>query len=164
MPDIIIRTAKPADFERVLELNAAAVQHTSVLDVARLIELDALSSYHKVLCVDGSVAAFLLAMRESALYLNDNFAFFASRFDRFMYIDRIVVDPAFAGLKIGSLFYQDLFQDARANGLSVVACEYNIEPPNEPSRHFHDKFGFTEIGTQWLDGGKKRVSLQVATP
>jgi uncharacterized protein len=162
MPDIVIRQIEPTDFARVLELNADAVQHTSVLDLVRLIELDALSSYHKVLCVDGSVAAFLLAMRESALYVNDNFAFFASRYDHFIYVDRIVVDPAFSGLKIGSLLYQDLFQYARSNGLSIVACEYNIEPSNEPSRRFHDKFGFTEIGTQWLDGCKKRVSLQVA--
>jgi predicted GNAT superfamily acetyltransferase len=44
-----------------------------------------------------------------------------------------------------------------------VTCEYNIEPPNEASRRFHDKFGFREIGTQWLDDGTKRVSLQAAS-
>ncbi len=162
MPDIAIRKAESTDFARVVEINTEAVQHTSLMDLARLTELDALSCYHKVLSVDGRIAAFLLAMRDNAKYPNDNFAFFASRYDCFVYVDRIVVDPAFFGLSIGSLLYKDLFQFAVDNAVPVVACEYNIEPPNEPSRRFHDKFGFTEIGTQWLDDGKKRVSLQAA--
>lgn len=162
MATIHIRKTDALDFPKIIQLNDNAVQHTSIMDLKRLTELDALSNYHRVIIVDDTVAGFLLVMCESALYINDNFAFFASRYDRFLYVDRIVVDPAFAGQKIGSLLYQDLFQFAHDNALPVVACEYNIEPPNEPSRRFHDKFGFTEIGTQWLDGGKKRVSLQVA--
>jgi predicted GNAT superfamily acetyltransferase len=162
MPEIHIRDVLPSDFSRIVELNANAAHHTSVMDIARLAELHALSSYHQVITVNGTVAGFLLAMRESAPYHNDNFAFFAARYEIFLYIDRIVIAPDFAGLKLGSMLYRDLFDYARQNAIPVLACEYNIEPPNEPSRHFHDKFGFTEIGRQWLDGGKKQVSLQVA--
>jgi hypothetical protein len=43
-----------------------------------------------------------------------------------------------------------------------VTCEYNLFPPNEPSRLFHDRFGFREQGTQWVASGTKRVSLQAA--
>lgn len=163
MPEVHIRDAQPDDFPHIDLLNAGFVQHTSVMDGTRLAELHALSWYHKVIAVDGAVAGFLLAMRESADYRNDNFAFFASRFDKFLYIDRIVVDPDFAGLKLGSLLYRDLFDHARLNAVPVLACEYNIDPPNEASRHFHDKFGFREVGTQWLDGGSKQVSLQAAS-
>lgn len=162
MPDIIIRPAAAADFSAITALNEAAVQHTSAMDVQRLQNLHALSAYHSVATVDGRVAAFLLAMRENAPYPNDNYGFFAARYDRFVYIDRIVVDPSFAGFKIGTLLYRDLFAYARAEAVTTITCEYNIEPPNEPSRRFHDRFGFTEIGTQWLDGGQKRVSLQAA--
>ena len=162
MPEIRIRDAQPDDFPRIVELNAAAVAHTSVMDGTRLAVLHALSWYHKVIAVDGRVAGFLLAMRESAPYRNDNFAFFAARYQTFLYIDRIVIGPDFAGLKLGTLLYRDLFEHARRNDVPVLACEYNIEPPKEPSRRFHEKFGFTEIGRQWLDGGNKRVSLQVA--
>ena len=164
MPEIHIRNALTSDFSRIVELNAAAVQHTSAMDDTRLAELHGLSSYHKVIAVDGRVAGFLLAMRESAPYRNDNFAFFAARYRTFLYIDRVVIDADFTGLKLGSMLYADLFDYARQNPIPRVTCEYNIEPPNEPSRRFHDKFGFSEIGTQWLDGGKKRVSLQAATP
>lgn len=162
MPDIIIRIVGSADFQSVLELNEHAVQHTSTMDLQRLTELDALSCYHKVIVVDEKIAGFLLAMHDSAKYVNENFAYFAARYASFLYVDRIVIDAQYAGLKLGTLLYKDLFDYAQENAIAVVTCEYNIEPPNEPSRRFHDKFGFNEIGRQWLDGGKKRVSLQVA--
>jgi len=56
-----------------------------------------------------------------------------------------------------------LFRYARDHAIPLVTCEYNIVPPNEPSRLFHDRFGFKEQGTQWLANGTKRVSLQAAT-
>jgi predicted GNAT superfamily acetyltransferase len=159
---IALRDAEFADFPRIAELNAQAVQHTSVMDFKRLADLDALSAYHRAVTVDGRVAGFVLAMREDAPYRNDNFTYFADRFDTFLYIDRIVIDPSYAGLKLGTLLYNDMFDYARRHAVLSVVCEYNIDPPNEPSRRFHDNFGFTEIGTQWLDGGKKKVSLQAA--
>lgn len=162
MPEVHVHEALTDDFPHIVLLNAGAVQHTSVMDAARLAELHALSSYHRVIAVDGTVAGFLLAMRESAPYRNDNFAFFASRFEKFLYIDRIVIGPDFAGLKLGSLLYRDLFGHARLNAVPVLACEYNIDPTNEASRRFHDKFGFREIGQQTLDSGNKTVSMQVA--
>ena len=157
-----LRAAGAADFATIVALNAAEVQHTSAMDEARLAELHAMAAYHKVAVVEGEVAAFLLAFREDAPYRNDNHGWFVARYPRFLYVDRIVVGAAGAGLGLGSLLYRDLFDTARADGVPIVCCEYNIEPPNEPSRRFHDKFGFHEVGSQWLDGGKKRVSLQIA--
>jgi predicted GNAT superfamily acetyltransferase len=72
------------------------------------------------------------------------------------------VSSASRCLRLGSLLYEDLFSHARSNAIPLVTCEYNIVPPNEPSRLFHDKFGFKEQGTQWVANGTKRVSLQVA--
>jgi hypothetical protein len=157
-----LRPATLADFATIVALNEGEVQHTSVMDEARLGELHAMAAYHRIAVVDGEVAAFLLALREDAPYRNDNHGWFAARYPRFLYVDRIVVGPQGAGLGLGSQLYRDLFGTARADGVPIVCCEYNIEPPNEPSRRFHDKFGFREVGSQWLDGGKKRVSLQIA--
>lgn len=162
MQSVTVRAAAPGDFETICLLNLADVQHTSSMDVARLQALNDLSCYHKVGCVDGHVAAFLLAMSNGAPYENDNFAWFAQRYARFLYVDRVVVSSAFRGLRLGSLLYEDLFRYARLNGLPWVTCEYNIVPPNEPSRRFHDKFGFKEQGMQWVANGTKKVSLQAA--
>ncbi len=162
MQNIAIREAAPGDFESICALNLAEVQHTSPMDVARLQVLDQLSCYHKPVSVEGQVVAFLLAMRHDAPYENDNFSWFSRHYPRFLYVDRIVVSAAFRGRRLASLLYEDLFGYARRSGIAVVTCEYNIVPPNAPSRLFHDRFGFKEQGTQWLAGGRKQVSLQVA--
>lgn len=101
-------------------------------------------------------------MRDGCGYVNENFEWFAAWFATFLYVDRIVDGRAYRGLKLGTRLYDDLFDYARSNGLARVACEYNLVPPNEPSRIFHDKFGFREVGHQWLGAGSKQVSLQVA--
>ena len=162
MPSVVIRDAAPGDFETICSLNLAAVQHTSPMDRERLIALDSLSCFHKVGCVENQVAAFLLAMCNDAPYENSNFDRFARRYPRFMYVDRIVVSSDFRGLSLGSLLYEELFRCARHSGIPLATCEYNIVPPNEPSRLFHEKFGFKEQGTQWVANGTKRVSLQAA--
>jgi len=132
------------------------------MDLERLRFLHGLAGYRKVAVVDGRVAAFVLAMEDGVDYPNDNYGWFAARYPRFLYVDRIVVDSAFSGLGIGRRMYQDLFGYARSRGIGTVACEYDIEPPNHASRAFHDKFGFKEVGSQSVANGAKRVSLQVA--
>jgi predicted GNAT superfamily acetyltransferase len=157
-----IRNAAPTDFEAICVLNLAEVQHTSAMDVARLTELDGISCYHKVASLGGTVSAFLLAMCSGSPYVNQNFEWFSKRYEHFIYVDRVVVSRASRGLRLGSLLYEDIFRHARSNAIPLVTCEYNIVPPNQPSRLFHEKFGFKEQGTLWLENGTKQVSLQVA--
>lgn len=159
----LIRDATAADHARILALNDAEVQHTSAMDPARLQQLAQWACRHRVACVDGEVAAFLLALREGTSYDSPNYRGFAARLQRFVYVDRVVVDARFAGRGIGRALYEDLFSYAQEQRLGHVTCEYNLEPPNPASKAFHDRFGFREIGTQLVDGGRKRVSLQVAT-
>ena len=130
--------------------------------MTRLAELHAISCYHKVACLGGNVSAFLLAMCNGSPYENDNFQWFSKKYQRFVYVDRVVVSSTSRGLRLGSLLYEDVFRYARSNAIPRVTCEYNIVPPNEPSRLFHEKFGFKEQGIQWVGNGAKRVSLQVA--
>ena len=161
-PAVEIRRATIADFAAICALNLAEEKHTSAMDLERLTFLDTLSSHHKVASVAGVVSAFLLAMGSEASYENENFAWFSRRYDRFLYVDRIVVSAAARSYRLGSQLYEDLFAQARSAGYPWVTCEYNIIPPNEPSRRFHDRFGFTEQGTHWVADGTKKVSLQAA--
>ena len=162
MQGVVIRDAAVDDYETICALNLAEVQHTSPMDALRVAALGDLSCYFRVTCVDRSVSAFLLAMCSCAPYENENFSWFARKYTRFIYIDRVVVSSAFRGVHLGSLLYQDLFRYARNSAISVVTCEYNIVPPNVPSRLFHAKYGFKEQGTQWVADGTKQVSLQAA--
>jgi len=63
---------------------------------------------------------------------------------------------------IGALLYRDLFSFAAASAIDLVACEFDVDPPNPASERFHARFGFREVGRRWLDDGRKQVSLQVA--
>ncbi len=162
MSSIVIRYAASSDFQAICALNLADVQHTSPMDERRLAFLAQLACFHKVACVDGLVAAFILAMRDGAPYENENFAWFAQKYPRFVYIDRVVVSSAYRGLRVASTLYEDLFGYAQQHAIPLVTCEYNLVPPNEASRVFHDKFGFREQGTQWVSNGTKLVSLQAA--
>ena len=161
MADVILRDAAAADFERVLALNAAEVAQTSAMDHARLQALANLACRFRVAEVDGCVLGFLLAMDHTAAYDNDNFRWFATRYPRFVYVDRIVVDAAAAGMGIGGKLYRDLFALTRQHGIDRVVCEYNLQPPNPASKAFHDRFGFNEVGQQHVASGSKLVSLQM---
>ena len=157
-----IREIVQPDFESVLALNDAEVLQTSPMDLDRLCSLVEMASYCKVVTVEGQVVAFLIALDADAPYENDNHSLFKTRFPSFLYVDRIVVSADFAGRRIGSKLYEDLFGFARSQGIKMITCEYNIEPPNPASRVFHDRFGFKEFGTQWVANGTKQVSLQAA--
>lgn len=159
----VIEPAREADHPRVLALNLEAVAMTSPMDAARLRQLDAQAAYHRVVREDGEVVAFLLAFREGADYDSPNYLWFAQRYPRFLYIDRVVVAASHQGRGLGAMLYRDLFDFARAADVDTVTCEFNTVPPNEPSRRFHAGFGFDEVGSQWLDDGRKQVSLQVAS-
>ncbi len=159
---MLTRAASAADFPRIVALNVAQVEHTSAMDLARLQFLHAQACWHRVAEVDGVVAAFLLAFRDGAIYPNPNFDWFAARYPSFLYVDRVVVDAAFHGRGIGAQLYRDLFEHARGVGTPVITCEFNLVPPNLASAAFHARFGFSEVGSQWLDDGRKQVSLQAA--
>jgi len=157
-----IRAVMELDFESILGLNDAEVRQTSQMDMDRLLQLVRMSTFCRVATIEGQVAAFLIALRDGVPYENDNYRWFSSRFSSFLYVDRIVVSSQFAGRRIGSRLYDELFAFARSQGIGAVVCEYNVVPPNPASRAFHDRFGFRELGRQWVAGGTKQVSLQAA--
>lgn len=134
----------------------------SPLDWSRLEQLDAQRAYHRVVEQDGEVVAFLIALREGTDYDSPNYTWFCEHYRHFLYIDRVVVSEAHRGKGIARLLYEDLFAFARETGVDKVAAEFDVEPPNEASRLMHESFGFTEVGSQWVAAGKKRVTLQIA--
>lgn len=157
-----LRNAQESDFPTIVSLNLAEVQHTGPMSLERFESMVLMSPYCKVAVIDSTVAGFLLVFREGAAYDSENYQWFCGELKRFLYVDRIVVSAAFAGHGVGSAFYQDLFAFAGDSDVDTITCEYNITPPNLPSKVFHDKFGFKELGTQWVADDTKQVSLQAS--
>jgi predicted GNAT superfamily acetyltransferase len=157
-----LRRATAADFPAVLQLNEQSVQFLSPLSTQRLARLHGEAALHCVVERDGAAIAFLLAFREGVAYDSVNYGWFAARYPRFLYVDRVVVARHARADGIGTRLYQHAFRHAARSGVPILACEFDIEPPNPVSAGFHTRFGFREVGRQAVADGGKRVSLQVA--
>jgi predicted GNAT superfamily acetyltransferase len=157
-----IRDARAADFDPILALNEASVSLLSPLSPERLTDLHAQAALHRVVEREGEVIGFLLAFREGAAYDSPNYRWFAERYPRFLYVDRVVVADAARGHGVGALLYRDMFEFAAASAAGLVTCEFDVDPPNPASERFHARFGFHEVGRQWVADGRKQVSLQAA--
>ena len=162
MNDFKIRPAETQDFQSIIQLNQAAIQATAPMDLAKLQQLNGWSDHHQVVVEKDQVIAFLLVLGAGQPYQSLNYQWFDSRYPSYYYVDRIVVATSHIGRNIGGLLYQDLFNQAKNKGLKYITCEYNIQPMNMTSHRFHQKHGFNEVATQWLDNNQKQVSLQVA--
>ena len=159
---LLIRQAQASDFSRILDINATEEEKTSRIDLARITQLDRWSDYHRVAVVEGQVVGFLLVMSDASDYDGDNFRWFIERYKRFLYVDRIVIDQAYAGQGVGSALYGDLIEFAATQGCPALCCEINVLPPNPVSHAFHARFGFNEVGRSAEASAPKIVSYQLA--
>lgn len=158
--DVQIRAMTVADASAIVSLNQSVVSVTSQMDKKSFGRLLDLSMFSSVAVRDGECVGFVFAIDHSREYENDNYRWFSSRLDNFVYVDRVVVSGTCRGMGVGSLLYFHLFAATRRAGAQCITAEIDIEPPNQPSLRFHEKTGFVEIGTRELTSGK-RVSLQV---
>ncbi|MGA9795484.1 MAG: GNAT family N-acetyltransferase [Rhizomicrobium sp.] len=142
----MIRDVVRADWPSILSLNAESVHFLSPMDEALLEKFANAASYLRVIAEGGAIAGFLMAFRKGDAYDGTNFAWFSARYDDFLYVDRVVVAPAFRGRKLADVFYDDLETFARGTGVSRLTCEVNVAPPNPVSLRFHARRGFREVG------------------
>lgn len=137
--------------EAVRNLNNSHEVETSWLEPEDLTKL--LDAAYFVEVVD-EADAFLIAMNEQSAHDGINFGWFKERYDRFVYIDRIVTDERARGQGLAKSLYEALFEAAKADGVELVNCEINRNPPNPGSEAFHTKMGFEMIDEQKLPNGK----------
>jgi len=159
---MILRPATPGDYPALLALNLESERFLSPLSGAGLERLHAAAELNQVLEDAGEVVAFVIALREGAVYASVNYRWFQERYTRFLYVDRVVVSVSRQGRGLGRKLYEAVFAHAAKTRVPFVTCEYDIDPPNPASERFHLGFGFAEVGRQFVAGGTKQVSLQAA--
>jgi predicted GNAT superfamily acetyltransferase len=147
-----IRIPSPADEAALLALNNAHAAELSELDARELSRLLSIAMAARVI---GDAEAFLLTFDQDADYHSPNFLWFRQRYERFAYVDRIVVSPSVRRGGHARRLYEEFFAIARAAGHERVCCEVNSDPPNPISDAFHARLGFTICGDAHLpDRGK----------
>ena len=137
----MIRNVAAADQAALLALNNAHAIELSALSAVRLSALLEMAYAARVV---GTAEAFLLAFDEAAAYDSPNYLWFRERYERFVYIDRIVVAPAARGHGLARSLYADLM--AQVSGRSMLACEINVDLPNPASDALHASLGFSGAG------------------
>jgi uncharacterized protein len=159
MRNDVLSILSAQDADRILDSNNEHAVETSSLDLAAAEHLLAMCFY--AIGIGLGARGFLLALDQDAAYDNFNFQWFRSRFERFVYIDRIIIAKDARGQRFARLMYEDLFAEAKAAGHVRVVCEVNIEPPNEGSLAFHRSMGFVALADVAVKGGSKRVRYLV---
>jgi len=139
--------------EALLALNNHFATELSPLDSAKARHL----VRHAFMARTIGNEALLIAFDQDAPYDNPNFQWFHERFDRFVYIDRVVIAPVRQGWGWAGLLYESLFARAREKDHVRIACEINLDPPNPRSEAFHVGLGFEAVGQAILPGTPKTV-------
>ena len=140
--------------EGLLQINNSNTRETSMLTREKF---DRMISLARVATFIAPGAAFLLAFAENDEFDGGHFLWFRSRFDRFLYVDRVVVAEDRRRLGLGRVLYADLFKRAEEFGHRNIVCEVNLQPPNPISDRFHAAQGFEEVGRATIENGAKTV-------
>lgn len=161
---IEIRRATTDDYDFILDINEKDVDVLSPMDREKLeLFAEEMADLLVVIEKEGELAAFLIALREGCeAYGSENYKWFCEKYEKFLYIDRVVIAEEFRGCGIGRELYQWVFDYAKEAGVPYVTAEIDTIPYNGPSLKFHEAMGFKEVGTQYVRDGAVRVSLQEA--
>lgn len=158
-----VRDVAGDDLAAVHALNVASLPAVSEVSVEGFRWFLEVADYFRLVEIDGELAGFLLGLRPGRPYDSLNYRWFNERYRDFCYIDRLAVDDRFRRRGVASALYADFERHARALDAPLLACEVNLEPPNEVSLAYHAHHGFIEVGQQDTESGRKRVSLMVKT-
>ena len=155
---LFIRTMQPGEYAWARELNNAAAPHVDEHSETGFRRHAELAAWAPVAVLDRKPVGFALLFLAGSTYASENYRWVAARHSRFLYLDRIVVDPAHRGKGIGRALYRHAMHFGKGRA-PILTCEVNEEPPNPESLEFHKKMGFRELGRQKTEGGKKSVVI-----
>lgn len=155
-----IRDILTPDLDAVLTLNQSEVPALGSIDIEQMRWFASYAAYFRVAMSGEDLAAFLIGLRPASEYASPNYRWFCDHYDDFAYIDRVAVATIARRQGLASRLYDD-FLESLPGDVSVLACEVNINPPNESSMRFHARYGFDQVGSQEIDNGSKEVALMV---
>jgi predicted GNAT superfamily acetyltransferase len=153
-----ISDVQQSDLEDVWVLNEDSVPHVGRIDRGAMHWFASNADYFRIVRVNDELAGFLIGLRPGLSYESPNYRWFCENYSDFGYIDRVAVAPSARRQGIATRLYQD-FAAALDDAVSVMTCEVNIRPANEPSMRYHLEHGFLQVGTLQSESGKKEVAL-----
>ncbi len=160
--DFIIRDVGSQDIDEILSLNESVVPAVNSIPIEKMQWFAEHAAYFRVATADDRLAAFLIGLRPGTAYESLNYRWFCNHYADFGYIDRIAVASHARRHGLATQLY-DNFQATLRGVVGILTCEVNLQPPNEGSMRFHERYGFAQVASQSTEGGEKEVALLVKT-
>lgn len=148
---MLVRDLTAADLtiaHRINQENVPAVGEETYDDFVAIFEM---CSVALALEDSGSVRGFCMVLPPGTAYDSPNYLFFESRFDDFVYLDRVAITASHQGRGGGPLLYREVERRTQAPWFTL---EVNVKPPNEGSLRFHRREGFDEVAELETRPGK----------
>ena len=155
----MIRTLRPTDLELIHKWNESTVPKVNSLtfEEFRLQSINCTYSY--IQCSTDSIpVGFIFLYDEKTEYDSLNYLYFKNKYQKFLYVDRIIIAAEHQKKGYGQQLYDYVID---THNPDIFCCEVNITPPNRQSLSFHQIYGFKEIGQQTIYN--KVVSLLTYT-
>ena len=155
-----LRDAEYSDIDKIVRINESAIPAVNYVSYNEFEWFLNRKLYFKIAeNSHGAISGFLLVLPSGLEYKSLNYMWFSRRYDKFAYIDRIVIMDEFKKNGIGKSLYLDL--EKNIGEYEFIACEFNIEPPNLISKKFHESLNYENVGYQLTENETKKVSLMI---
>tara|TARA_R100001377_G_scaffold85185_1_gene70687 strand:- start:429 stop:914 length:486 start_codon:yes stop_codon:yes gene_type:complete len=141
---------------------ALAITAAGFADIARASDLD------EVRTEDKAVSAFALAIGAGQPLDHIAYQWCMTRFENFVYLDRVVVDVRHRRSGIASAMLAALQVKAAAQGRELLLCQVHDRPANKSGHLFVQSQGFASIESVMLPSREivtmYQRSIAIATP
>ncbi len=157
-----ISNLNASEIELLYELN-----QKNIPELGYLLNSEVLTSLIKnafltiTLKEENKIIGFCLLFKNGSSYDSPNYSYFNNKYDKFIYVDRVVVASDFTGNGGGKLMYDHVFEMADNEQL-IICCEVNEKPLNEVSLAFHRRLGFNKTHEKVYT--KKKVAFLERLP
>ena len=142
----MIRTLRTKDLELIHKWNQSTVPKVNSLTFEEFRLQSVNCTYSYIQCsTDSMPVGFIFLYDEKTEYDSLNYLYFKSRYQKFLYVDRIIIAGEHQKKGYGQQLYDFVIDTPNPD---IFCCEVNITPPNRQSLSFHQKYGFNEIGQQ----------------
>lgn len=153
-----LRNVKFEDLKDIIEINEQSIPAVNTVSLIQFETFLRDSIYFKAVTnLSQKICGFLLVLPSGLEYDSLNYKWFSSRYEKFAYIDRIAISEKWRNKGMGKSLYTDL--EKTLKDYKLIACEFNVIPPNQVSKQFHESLNYENVGFQLTENGTKKVSL-----
>ena len=148
-----VRTLRPEDLGRVLEINQANTPEVGSIDSERLAFIYDESTIRLGVTVDGRLVGFTMVLAPGSRYDSVNYRWFQANHPESWYLDRVAISADHRRRGLGAGLYDSVFEALMEAGARSLGLEVNVEPANPVSMAFHERLGFETLAQQTTDYG-----------